>query len=91
FEERVRDLSASKFVDSGFTTPDMELTTTAKDGKDVEKVLISKNGDRYIAKRENGPALYELDASTVKDIEKGAADIKPAVEPKPVAKPKPKK
>lgn len=88
FEEKVRDLSASKFVDSGFTTPAMQLTVTAKSGKDVEKVLISKNGDRYIAKREDGPALYELDASAVKDMEKAAADMKPAVEPKPAAKPK---
>ncbi|MGB2620987.1 MAG: DUF4340 domain-containing protein [Candidatus Acidiferrum sp.] len=88
FEERVRDLSANKFVDSGFTTPAMELTITAKNGKDVEKVLISKNGDRYIAKRENGPALYELDPSAVKDLETAATDMKPAVEPKPVPKPK---
>lgn len=86
FEQRVRDLSASKFVDSGFTTPAMTLTTTAKNGKDVEKVLISKNGDRYIAKRENGPALYELDASTVKDLTAAAADMKPVVEPKAASK-----
>ncbi|MGH8102413.1 MAG: DUF4340 domain-containing protein [Chthoniobacterales bacterium] len=88
FEEKVRDLSASKFVDSGFTTPAMELTATSNSGKTVEKVLISKNGDRYIAKRENEPALYELDASTVTSMEKAAADMKPAAEPKPAAKPK---
>ncbi|MGC1482207.1 MAG: DUF4340 domain-containing protein [Candidatus Acidiferrum sp.] len=88
FEERVRDLSASKFADSGFTTPEIELTATSNSGKTVEKVLISKNGDRYIAKRENEPALYELDPSAVKDIEKAAADMKPVPEPKPAAKPK---
>ncbi|MGH7746606.1 MAG: DUF4340 domain-containing protein, partial [Candidatus Dormibacteria bacterium] len=88
FEEKVRDLSASKFVDSGFTTPAMELTATSNSGKTVEKVLISKNGDSYIAKRENEPALYELDAATVTSMEKAAADMKPAPEPKPAAKPK---
>ncbi|MGH9742070.1 MAG: DUF4340 domain-containing protein [Candidatus Acidiferrum sp.] len=88
FEEKVRDLTASKFVDSGFKTPDMALTVTAKAGKDVETVLISKNGDRYIAKRENEPSLYELDASTVADMQKEAAAIKPVVEPKPLPKTK---
>ncbi|MGB2590634.1 MAG: DUF4340 domain-containing protein [Candidatus Acidiferrum sp.] len=90
FEEKVRDLSASKFVDTGFTKPLVELTATSNGGKMVERVLISQNGDRYIAKRENEPALYELDASAVKDMEKAAADMKPAVEPK-AATPNPKK
>ncbi|MGB6497522.1 MAG: DUF4340 domain-containing protein [Candidatus Acidiferrum sp.] len=90
FEEKVRDLSASKFVDTGFTKPLVELTATSNGGKMVERVLISQNGDRYIAKRENEPALYELDASAVKDMEKAAADMKPAVEQK-AATPNPKK
>ncbi|MHB8501901.1 MAG: DUF4340 domain-containing protein [Candidatus Acidiferrales bacterium] len=85
FEEKVRDLEASKFVDAGFTTPEIELTAISNGGKNVEKVLISKNGDRYIAKRENAPALYELDPSAVTSLEKAAADMKPAVEPKPAA------
>lgn len=88
FEEKVRDLSASKFVDTGFTKPSMELTATSNSGKTVEKVLISQNGDQYIAKRENEPALYQLDASAVKDLEKAAADMKPAAPPPPAAKPK---
>lgn len=86
--ERVRDLAASKFVDSGFTSTAMELTVTPGGGKSVEKVLVSKDGDRYVAKRENEPALYELDATAVKDLEKAAADLKPAPEPKPAEKPK---
>jgi len=80
---KVRDLAASRFVDSGFTAESMELTVTASSGKSVEKVLIAKNSDRYIAKRENEPALYELDLSAVKDLQKAAADLKPAPEPTP--------
>ncbi|MGC2526224.1 MAG: DUF4340 domain-containing protein [Candidatus Acidiferrum sp.] len=83
FEMRVRDLAANKFVDTGFTTPEIELTAISNNGKNVEKVLISKNGDDYIAKRESEPALYSIDPSSVKDIEKAAADLKPAPEPKP--------
>ena len=51
--DKLRDLSASKFVDSGFTAPLIDLTVTSNDGKRVEKVAISKAGDNYIAKREN--------------------------------------
>src|SRR5207237_6963182 len=51
--DKVRGLSARKFVDSGFTTRLLEASVTSNDGKRVEKVLVSKNGERYIAKREN--------------------------------------
>jgi hypothetical protein len=85
FEEKVRDLAASKFADTGFTTSVIELTTASNGGKNLEKVLISKNGDRYIAKRDNEPALYELDASAVTSLQKAAADLKPVAEPKPAA------
>jgi hypothetical protein len=76
--DKIRELSATKFVDSGFTTPVMELTVTSNEGKRAEKVLISKSGDNYIAKRENEPALYQLDSSSVTDLQKLAAEVKPA-------------
>ena len=74
----VRDLSASKFVDSGFSNPIIELTVTSDDGKRIEKVSISKAGDHYIAKRENDPSLYQLDASPVDSLLTAADDLKPA-------------
>jgi hypothetical protein len=76
--DKIRELSASKFLDSGFTTPAIEVTVTSNDGKRVEKILIAKSGDNYIAKRENEPALYQLDSSPVSDLQKAAADVKPA-------------
>jgi hypothetical protein len=87
--DKVRDLSASKFVDSGFTTPVIDLTVTSNDGKRTEKVLISKSGDTYIAKRENEPSLYQLDSKPVEELQKSAADVKLAPEPKPADKPAP--
>ena len=83
----MRELSASKFVDKGFTTPALELTVTSHDGKEIEKAEIAKSGDNYIAKRENQPALYQLDAKAVTELQKAAADIKPLPEPKPTAPP----
>jgi hypothetical protein len=77
--DKIRELSASKFVDSGFTTPVIDLTVISGDGKKVEKVSISKSGDIYIAIRENEPGtLYQLDSKTVEDLTKSAADVKPA-------------
>jgi Domain of unknown function (DUF4340) len=84
--DKIRELSASKFVDSGFSTPAVELTVTSNEGKRVEKVQISKSGDNYIAKRENEPALYQLDPSAVTDLQKLAADVKPAPAPIPAKK-----
>src|SRR5271169_7128697 len=88
--EKVRDFAASKFVDSGFGTAELEVTATSNGGKTVEKVLIAKDGDHYVAKRDGEPALYQLDPVVVTGLEKAAEDMKPAVEPKPEAAPKKK-
>jgi len=75
---KLRDLQASKFVESGFTMPLVDLTVTSNDNKRTEKVLISKSGTTYVAKRENEPSLYALDSSAVDDLQKSASEIKPA-------------
>jgi uncharacterized protein DUF4340 len=74
----IRDLSASKFVDSGFSNPTIDLTVTSDDGKRIEKVAIAKSGDHYVAKRYNDPSLYQIDASPVDDLLKAADALKPA-------------
>ena len=76
---KLRDLSASKFVDSGFKSPAaIEATVTSNDSKRVEKVSVSKSGNDYIAERENETGLYQVDSSAVDDLQKAADDIKPA-------------
>jgi hypothetical protein len=86
--DKIRDLSASKFPETGFSAPVMDLTVTSDGGKRVEKVLLSKSSDNYTAKRENEPALYELNASSVSELQKSAADLKPAPAPAPAPKKK---
>jgi hypothetical protein len=76
--DNLRELSASKFPDSGFTSPAIEITVTSGDAKRIDKVLIAKSGDNYIAKRENEPAFYQLDSSLVAGLQKLAAAVKPA-------------
>ena len=85
--DEVRDLSAAKFVDSGFTQPTIDMTVTSNDGKRVEKVSISKTGENYVAKRENEPSLYQVDSKAVADLQKAAEDLKTAALPSNPAKP----
>ena len=74
----LRDLSADKFPDSGFANPTIDVTVISDDGKRIERVLIAKSGNGYVAKRENEPALYQLNSSSVDDLQKAADAIKPA-------------
>lgn len=77
----LRDLSADKFVESGFTAPEIDATVTSDDGKRIEKVQISKSGANYIAKRENDGTLYKLTTTAVDDLKKSLAGVKAASTP----------
>ena len=74
----LRDLSADKFVDSGFSNPTIELTVTWNDNRRADKVSIAKSGDGYVAKRENEPTLYQLTSASVENLLKSADNLKPA-------------
>lgn len=78
FVSSLRDLSASKLVDSGFAGPAAEIIVSSDSGKKVEKVSIAKSGNNCIAKREGDPTLYELDANAIDSLQKSADEIKPA-------------
>jgi hypothetical protein len=81
---KLRDLQASKFADSGFKTPVLEITVTSDDGKRNETIMVSKSasGTDYLAMRQNEASLYVLDESAVADLRKLAGDVKPAAPPK---------
>jgi len=76
--EKLRDLTATGFPDTGFSNPSFEAIVTSQDGKHVEKVQIAKSGNHYVAKREGEPELYQLDASTISDLTGAAVAVKPA-------------
>ena len=78
FLRTIRTLTATKFSTSGFSSPALSLVVTSKEGKRVEKVDISKSGSGYVAKRGDGPALFDLDAKAVDDLQKAAGGLKPA-------------
>ncbi len=88
FLDKLRDLSASKFPDSGFTSQAIEITVISNQNKRTERVAIAKSGDSFIARRQNEPALYELTAASVSDLQQAAAGLKPAPPPPPPAEKK---
>lgn len=82
----LRSLAATKFVDSGFTSPDIRVTVTSGEGKQVETVEIQKTKDGGIAKRDDGPTLYAIDADTMSMLEGAISGVKPAAPAAPAKK-----
>lgn len=78
FIDKLRDASATKFTTTGFTSPVMAVAVTSNDGKRFEKAEFAKTSDGYLARRQNEPALYQLDSKTVNDILEAGKAIKPA-------------
>jgi Domain of unknown function (DUF4340) len=78
---KLRDFTADKFLDAGFAKPAIDIAVTSEDGKRVEKVLLAKSNDGYVARRENDPAFYQLNSSSVDDLQKAADEVKPAAAP----------
>ena len=71
--DKLRDLAAAKFVDSGFTTSSLEITVVSNDGKRTEKVQIAAAGSNFLARRDNDSSLYQLDTKAVEDLREAAA------------------
>jgi hypothetical protein len=77
----LRDLAATKFPQSGFGSPTIQITIASDDGKRIEKAAIAKSGDKYVARRESDASLYQLDKSSVEGLLKAADDVKPTATP----------
>jgi hypothetical protein len=74
--DKLRDLSASKFVEKGGGAQVFQATVTSNSGKRVEKVTVTKQGDDYFATREGEPSIYQLDAKSVDDLKAAVGGIK---------------
>jgi len=79
FADRLRDLSATKFVESGFTTPVVTVTVVSNQGKLREKVEIAAApGGNFLARRDGDASFYELEAGVVKDLRQAVGDVREA-------------
>lgn len=77
--DKLRDLTAVKFVSTGFTAPTTTITIHSSDGKRNEKVAIAQ----ALARREGDTTLYQLDPKSLDEVLRAAADVKA---PPPAAK-----
>ena len=76
--DKLRDLAATKFAEKGGGEPVIDASVVSNGGKRTEKVAITKQGAQYFAQRDGEPSIYELDSKVVDDLQKAAADVKPA-------------
>lgn len=83
FVDKLRELSAMKFPDSGFTAPEVEIAVSSGNGRRNERVLAAKDaGGRWILQRAGEPTLYEVEAKSMDELKQFAAAIKEAAPPK---------
>jgi hypothetical protein len=92
FVDKLRDLAATRFADTGFTSAAFEVKLTAKDGKLVDHVQISKaaSGTTF-GIRVGEPSVYEFTNTTVEDLQAAASLIKPPAPPEAKKKDEKKK
>jgi len=84
--DKLRDLSATAFPASGFIIPSLRISVLSNDKKRHESVELAKGKDTYIAKRDGETAWYAIPTSSVTELEKSAAALKPPAPPIPSAK-----
>lgn len=76
--DKLRDLSAVRFLEKGGGAPELEVSVTSNEGKRVEKVLFSQQADKWYAVRENEPTVYELEKGPVEELKKALGEVKEA-------------
>jgi len=74
--EKLGDLTATDFADTGFGASALQITVTSSDGKHIEKVALAKGSKNNLARRENESSFYVLDEKTIDDIEKLLTNLK---------------
>jgi hypothetical protein len=86
--DKLRDLAATKFPETGGGDSYLAINIVSGDNKKTEKVNITKKAENFFAVREGEPGIYQVDGKSIDDIQKAAASVKPYTPPKPDAKKK---
>jgi hypothetical protein len=76
FLQSLRGFSAMSFVDKGFAAPTFTVTLTQRDGKTLEKLMVSKVGNFHYVRREGETGDYEVDPKAFAELEAAAGKIK---------------
>ena len=77
--DKLRDLSATKFIDTGLLARQPWISVWLRTAANrLKRSSLPSRARIIVAQRENEPALYALDAKTVNDLSQAASDVKPA-------------
>jgi hypothetical protein len=79
----LRDLKTTRFVEDdakdmkrfGLHQPSLRISLETKEGKNFGLAIGGKTGSEYYARREDSPALYAIDESTYRQIDKSIIDF----------------
>jgi hypothetical protein len=74
--DKLRDVSAAKFVEGSPAPPTIEITIVSDSGKRTEKAKIAASGPAFLASRDGDASQYQLDAETVNGLRQAAGDVK---------------
>ena len=74
----LRSVAATSFATTGFAHPDTDLTVVAFDGTAVKVHFQRTKDGGALAKRDDGPSLYLLDADTMNTLTAAIGALKPA-------------
>lgn len=77
FVDKLRDLSAAKFVETAPAAPPVvTVNITSNAGKRIEKLEIVPSGTNFVGRHDGDTSLYEIDANMVKDLRQAASDVR---------------
>jgi len=76
FLDKLRDLTAAKFVENGPGASEIEISVVSIDGKKTEKVSLAKSGSDWLARRDGDASIYYIPGASVGELDQAAAGLK---------------
>jgi hypothetical protein len=74
--DKLRDASASKFVEPSPGAPGIEITVVSDSGKRTEKAGLAPSGTAFVARRDGDASGYQIEADVVSGIRQAVSDVK---------------
>jgi hypothetical protein len=74
--DKLRALSASSFDDAVFTSAELTIRVTSKNGERNETVEMAPLSNRFLARRTDGSTLYLVDEAAITDLRQALGGVR---------------
>jgi hypothetical protein len=74
--DKIREVTARDFTETGFDKPTVEMAVTWDGGKRTDRVSFQRLPTGALAKREGEPTIYILDPGPLNEVMKAASEVK---------------